>query len=74
MPYTKLMEQSGFKLLHDGQVMVFLNPSGEVFIEHHNGVTLRVSDVPNGLIATASGYVLQPTSANGVNAFSVEYR
>lgn len=74
MPFTKLMENSGFKELHDGKLFVFMNPSGEVFIERHNGVTVRITDTPNGLIITSPGCVMQPTAYNGCSAFAIEHR
>lgn len=74
MPFTKLMENSGFKKLHDSKLLVFMNPSGEVFIEHHNGITVRITDTPYGFTITSPGCVMQPTAHNGCSAFTVEYR
>lgn len=64
-------------LFEDGDIQVYKNPSGEIFIENKNGhVGLRIFHTVNTLQATAFGphanhVRLAPTSVNGLDAFYV---
>jgi len=59
------------KTIHEtNQIRIFLNSSGEVFIERKlNKISIRISPTHNGLLVTNRGGILQPTKFNGVRGF-----
>jgi len=57
----------------NGKILVYTNPSGEVFVELSGDerVCVRISDSRDDLTITAHNSLMTPTSVNGLSAFRV---